>query len=341
MSRDRLLIFSAALLGVLGILVYKQAKKDEAIGHPLAGASTSDFPSISGPDDITKISVTNGDKGEVVLEQVTDSSAPPTDAGPATMWVVTKPVRADANQQSVKDLIANLKDLKVTSQINLRLDDDTRKEKQLDAAHAVHVVAWKGSDKKVDELFGKSGAAGQLMTLASKPDVVWAAKGYSSYLYTKEPKDFRNKEIFHFDDANALQAVITNTHGTFSFTKTGDKWAAASGTKPVVRFDQEKVKDMLRSYKSLNADDFGDGKSLSETGLDKPEAQLELHLNNDSKAYQLSIGKVSAGTNRWAKRSDSDTIYQLANYASDWLTSDVSKYQSPADAGAGDSGAKK
>jgi hypothetical protein len=53
------------------------------------------------------------------------------------------------------------------------------------------------------------------------------------------------------------------------------------------------------------------------------------------------VGRVSAGTNRWAKRTDSDTIYQIANYASEWLTSDVSKYQSPADAGAGDSGAKK
>jgi len=339
MSRDRLLIFGVALLGVLGILAYKQVKRDEAIGRPFTGAGSADFPTISAPEDITKISITNGDKGEIVLEQVTDSSAPPTDAGPATTWVLTKPVRADANQQSVKDLIGNLKDLKVSSQVNLRLDDDTRKEKQLDAAHALHVVAWKGADKKVDELFGKSGAAGQLMTLADKPDVVWAAKGYSSYLYTKEPKDFRNKEIFHFDDANALQVAITNSHGTFSFAKTGDKWAGTRGNKPIVRFDPEKVKDMLRSYKSLNADDFGDGKSLSETGLDQPEAQLELHLNNDSKVYQLSIGKVSAGTNRWAKRADSDTIYQLANYASEWLTSDVSKYQSPADAGA-DSGAK-
>jgi len=339
MSRDRLLIFSVALLGVLGILVYKQAKKDEAIGQPMA--STSDFPTISAPDDITKISITNGDKGEVVLEQITDANTPPTDAGPATTWVVTKPVRADANQQSVKDLVANLKDLKITSQINLRLDDDTRKEKQLDAAHAVHVVAWKGADKKVDDLFGKSGAVGQLVSTADKPDIVWAAKGYSSYLYTKEPKDFRNKEIFHFDDANVLQAVITNAHGTFSFSKTGDKWAGTSGKKPIARFDQEKVKDMLRSYKGLNADDFGDGKSLSETELDKPEAQLELHLNGDSKVYEFSVGRVSSGTNRWAKRTDSDTIYQIANYASEWLTSDVSKYQSPADAGTGDSGAKK
>ena len=31
------------------------------------------------------------------------------------MWVLTKPVKADANQQTVKDLVANLKELKVDS----------------------------------------------------------------------------------------------------------------------------------------------------------------------------------------------------------------------------------
>ena len=129
------------------------------------------------------------------------------------MWQLTKPLKATANQQTVKDLVANLKDLKVDSQVNLKLDDDVRKDKQLDAAHGVHVVAWKGGEKKVDETFGKSGPAGQLVILTDKPDEVWAAKGYSSYLYTKEPKDYRDKEIFKFDDANAAQVTIANSHG--------------------------------------------------------------------------------------------------------------------------------
>ena len=72
----------------------------------------------------------------------------------------------------------------------MKLDDDVRKDKQLDPVHAVHVIAWKGSDKKVDELFGKSGAAGELVIVSDKPNDVWAAKGYSAFLYTKEAKDF-------------------------------------------------------------------------------------------------------------------------------------------------------
>ncbi len=338
MSREKLIISGVVLLGVLGVLVYKQAKKDESLGAPMASAK--DFPKVSAPPDIDKLSITNGDKGEVVLQKVPNPKAMPTDGGVETMWVMSKPVNAPANQQAVKDVIANLTDLKVDSMLGLKLDDDVRKQKQLDAAHALHVVAWRGAEKQVDELFGKSGSAGELVVLTDKPDHVWAAKGYSSYLYSKDAKDFRFKEILKFDDTNAAQVTITNGHGTLSFTK-GDNWAGTADRKPIARFDPEKVKDLLRAYKTLNAEDFGDGKSLADTGLDKPEASVSIQLKDGAGKYDLLVGKVSTGTNHWAKRADDDAIYQITNYVSEWALSDKSKYESPPDAGASDAGSKR
>jgi hypothetical protein len=341
MSREKLIIVGVVVLGLLGALVYRQSKSDDALGQPQVSAAV-ETPTISAPDDIDKLSITNGDKGEVVLEKVADPKGAAADGGTASTWVLTTPVKADANQQTVTDLIANLKDLKVDSRINLKLDDDVRKDKQLDPAHAVHVVAWKGGDKKIDEFFGKSGAAGQLVMVADKPDAVWAAKGYSSYLYAKEPKDFRKKDILHFDDANATQVTVANTHGTLSFTKgDGDKWGGTANGKPIARFDQEKVKDMLRAVKALNAEDFGDGKSTADTGLDKPDGTLTVHLKDDAKSPELLVGGVSTGTNHWAKRGDDDTIYQISSFASDWVTAESAKFQSAADAGAPDAGKKK
>jgi hypothetical protein len=339
MSRDKLLIVGIAVLLLLGILVYKQSQKDASMGT--AVVTTKDFPTISAPDDIDKISLTNGDKGEIVLEKVADPSAPPADGGgPAMMWQLTKPVKASASQQTVKDLVANLKDLKVDSQVNLKLDDSVRKDKQLDAVKGVHVMAYRGSEKKVDEIFGKSGPAGQLVVVTDKPDTVWAAKGFSAFLYTKEPKDFRDKELLKFDDGNAAQVTITNEHGALSFTK-GDKWAATLNKKPLERFAEDKLKSMLTAYKALNADDFADGKSLADTGLDKPEATVTISLKDGAGNYTLLVGKTATGANRWAKRGDSDTIVQITNYAAEWATSDQSKYQNPADAGAPADGGKK
>ncbi len=335
MSRDKLIIIGVVVLGLLGFLVYKQQQSDASMGQ--ATATSKDFPTINAPDDIDKVSITNGEKGEVVLEKVPDPKGAPVDGGPATMWVLKKPVSVAASQQAVKDLVANLKDVKVDSQVNLKLDDDVRKEKELDPAHAVHIVAWKGGDKKIDESFGKSGKAGQLVVVADKPDQVFAAKGYSAYLYAKEVKDFRDKEVLKFEDAGASQVTVANSHGVLSFTK-GDKWVGTLDKKPIARFDEEKVKDMLRAYKALNAEDFGDGKSLADTGLDKPESTVTIELKDGAGKYEILVGNVSTGTNRWAKRSDSDTIVQLSNFSSEWATSDVSKYQSAADAGAGDGG---
>ena len=65
MSRDKLILVGVVVLGLLGALVYQQSKKDDALGRPTATAA--DLPSVSAPDDIDKISITIGDKGEVVL----------------------------------------------------------------------------------------------------------------------------------------------------------------------------------------------------------------------------------------------------------------------------------
>ena len=213
-------------------------------------------------------------------------------------------------------------------------------ERGLDAAHAVHVVAWKGTDKKVDDLFGKSGAAGNLVVAASQPEAVYAAKGYSSYLYAKEAKDFRKKEILKFDDAALSQVTVTNPHGAYAFAK-GDKWTGTVGGKPIPRFDEEKVKNLLNAFKGLNAEDFGDGKSLADTGLDKPEGTVTVHFKDDTKPAELLVGGVSTGTNHWAKRGDEDTIYQVTSFTSDWANAESTKFQSAADAGAPDGGGKK
>jgi hypothetical protein len=337
MSRDKLLIIGVVVLAVLGFLAYKQQQSDAKLGQSVATAK--DFPTINAPEDIDKISIANGDKGEIVLEKVPDpKGAAAADGGSATMWMMTKPVKVPANQQTAKDLFSNLKELKVDAQVNLKLDDDVRKDKQLDAAHAVHVMAWHGADKKVDENFGKSGPAGQLVMTSDRPDAVWAAKGYSSYLYTKEPKDFRDKDIFKFDDASASQVTIANSHGAFSFTKGGDKWAGTLDKKAIDRFDEGKLKDMIRAFKSLSADDFGDGKSLADVGLDKPESTVTITLKDGAGTYTLLVGKTATGSNRWAKRPEDDTLFQITNYSAEWATGDTSKFQSTADAGAGDSG---
>lgn len=325
-GRDKQIIVGALVLAGLGALVWKQMKQDEAKGT-LAPAKV-ELPSFSVPDDVDKLSITHGDKPEVVLEKKGDK------------WVVTKPVSAPANQQNVKSAVDNLKEIKIKEVIAPQADDALKKQYELDGAKALHVVAWKGADKKADATFGKSGSRGELTMVEGKP-AIYGATGYSSFVFAREVKGWRDTEIFKFDDANATQVTLENKNGSFSFTK-GDKWAATAGKeKPTAleRFNEEKLKDMLRTMKALNAEDFGDGKPAADTGLDAPEATVIVQLKDNAGKYVLKLGKVSSGSSRYAQKEGDATIFVIGSWVADWLVADTSKFQFPADAGAKDAAA--
>ncbi len=326
MNRSTQIWIGVVVLAGLAGAVYKVSKDDSAKGS--ATTTSADLPEMKAPDDVDKISITNADKGEVVLEKKgTDKDA---------KWEVTKPVKAPANQANVKSLIDNMKELKAKEVIAAAPSDDQKKEFQFDKEHVVHVVAYKGADKKLDASFGKSGARGQMAMVEGKP-AIYAVSGYSSYLYARETKGWRDTEIFKFDDANANQLTIEGKHGTLSFTK-GDKWGGSFKDKPIADFDEEKVKDAVRAFKALNAEDFGDGKSPADTGLGEPEAKVSISLKDNAGKYVLKIGKTSTGTSRYAQKEGDETVFVIPQYTADWALADVVKFQKPKDAGASDAG---
>lgn len=323
-SRDKQIILGVAVLAGLGGLVWRQMNVDAAKGS--IQAKSAELPALAAtPDEIDKISVTNGEKGETVLEKKADGK-----------WALTKPVAAPANQQNVKSLLDNLKELKAKEVIAENPDEELKKTYELDAAHGVHIVAWKGDSKKVDHIFGKSGGRGEMVITEGKP-TIYAAQGYASYLYAREVKGWRDTEVLKFEDANAIQVTLDNkAGGTFSFTKEGDKWNGTQKGRPIDRFDPEKVKDFVRVVHALNADDFGDGKSPAETGLDQPEATLTVTLKDNAGKFALKVGKPGTGTSRFATKDGDPQVYVLGAYASDFLTTDGSKFQKAvmSDAGA-------
>jgi hypothetical protein len=302
------------LLGGLW-MVMKNAREDAAAHSQVAAAAA--LPEIKlaadEADKITKIQIQNAGKGEVVLEKQGDA------------WKVTKPVNYPANQAHVKALIDNLKELRLKDSI------DTGKTQyaafDLEDEKAVRVQLYKDTTKAFDLYFGKSGTRGQMTRLTDK-DGVYVTSGYSSYLYTREVKDWRDRDIVKFEDGNVISASINNENGTFSFSKNDDKWTGTFKGKPIPNLEVEKVKDMLRSFKSLTADDFGDGKTPAETGLDKPST-VTFSLKDDGGVIKILVGKTSTGTSRYAQKDGNPTIFTVSSFAGDWATAALSKFQKP------------
>jgi hypothetical protein len=335
MSRDKWIVVGVIVLGALGFAVYKQSIKDRDLGTTqAAAASSADFPTVTAPDDIDKISIKNGTKDEVVLQKKDDK------------WRLVKPVDALANQANAKEIVSNLGTLKVKEEVVMNLDDDVKKAKKLDPDQAIHVMAYKGDDKKLDISFGSSGSAGQLALVDSKPGKVWAISGFSSWMYSKDAREFRDKQFLSFDDQNVVSVQLENKNGPFSFTKGEKGWAGTDKGAPIERFNEQKVKDLLKDMKAGNAEDFADGKPASETGLDSPEATLTVSLKDNAGTYKLKLGSAASnGTSHYAQTSgmgDKDsTIYVVYKAAVDWLESDKAKFQLALDAGAPDAGGAK
>jgi hypothetical protein len=330
MKTEHKVYAALAILVVLVAAFYlsrQKEQKDDAIHAPTA--SSADKPAIAiGKEDgdkITKIEIKNADKSNVTLEKKGDS------------WELTAPSPAKAEQSNVKSLLDNLKELKIKDTITKSADlypqYDVTDEK------AVHVVAYKGADKAVDLYFGKSGSRGQVVRVGGK-DGVYVADKYSSYLYTREVKNWRERTIVKFEDANVVQVTVENKNGLLSFSKNDDKWSGSAtlfdkdgklnkeAEKKWDKFEPEKVKDMLRAYKALNAEDFGDDKS--DTGFAdaaKEGGVVKIKLKDNAGDVVIKVGKIAKGTSRFAQKEGSDVVYTISSWSADWATGGQSKFE--------------
>ncbi len=325
---SKLILGVVVLLGLGGAYYVGQSdKKAQADKHAVAAAA--DLPKVKlskeDADKVTKFVIQNKDKGEVVLEKKGDK------------WVLSKPLSAKASQKDVNSLVENMQKFELTTQIST--SPESYKKYELAGDKAVHVQAFVGAEKKLDMYFGKQGSRGQMARVAGT-DGVFIVDGYSSYLWARETKNWRDSEILKFEDANAVAVEVLNKNGRFSFTKADDKWTGAFyqrndkgelAKKPTAweKFDEAKVKDMLRAYKNLKATDYA--AEGAATGVDKPQVEgglVRIKMKDDAASYELAVGSGQEGSNRYVRKKGGDgTIYVIGSWAADWALAEPKKFE--------------
>jgi hypothetical protein len=347
MKTEYRIYLALAILGILGIAWYMTEKnEEERFAERTQATPDTELPTLALPEAdvgaITKIEIdtppkdgaAEGDKGKVTL--VKDGEH----------WKLTSPVEAAANDKNVEQLLENLKALKVKEVI--AKDDATHEQYELTDGKAIHVVAYKGDAKAVDLYFGKSGTRGQMVRVAGTPGV-FTADGYSSFLYTREVKNWRETKVASFNAENVVSATIENEHGKLSFSKNDGKWTGsftgrteggalkAKADKDWKDFDPKKVDEMIRAYKDLKAVDFADAKA--ETGLDEPIENggvVTFTLKDKGGDVTIKVGKVQKGQNRFAVKEGDPVEVVLSSWSADWATADKAKFEAkPEGAGGG------
>jgi hypothetical protein len=336
-----------AALGVLAVLggayfVTNKKQKEEAQQYTPSGRS-AELPKVEIKDEDIK-----------AINKITLSKAPekegdkPTDVTlvkSGEEWKLEKPVSAVANQANVKSLLDNLKSLKVVEQIDP--GKGMYDKYKVADGKGLHAVFSKDGGTVFDAYFGESGGRGQMTRIGGK-DGVYSIKGYSSYLYSRDAKGWRDMTLFKFEEGDVTAVSILNENGSFEFVKKDDKWTAqykkpkGGVLAPLDKFDSGKVADLVRAYRSLNADNFAEpGKTAADLGLDKPVATLSLTLKDGGKKV-VEVGATAEGTSRWVRVTGKDELFSISSWAADWATAEPKKFQegdktaaAPADPGEG------
>ena len=329
MPTDKKLIIAVVVLVALGGATYMQRQRQSAdlSAHSLEGAAES-LPKIAVKEEDTKkidrVEISRSGEGEnatrenIVLVKKGEED-----------WALEKPAAAKASASNVKSMIDDLGRLEVKELIDP--SKDSYAKFKLSDDKALHAVFYKGKEVALDAFFGEDGSRGQMTRIAGK-DGVFAVKGYSSYLFNRDAKSWRDKTIFKFEEKDIVKVSLVNENGAFAFEKAGEDWKATFGkpkgpAKDLEKFDKSKLENLVRAYKALSAADFGDGKKAEDTGLaPEPKATLTMEAKDGTARYVVTFG-TAEGTNRWARKNGSDEIFSVSSWAGDWATANVDKFQ--------------
>lgn len=343
MTSDKKLYIAAGVLVALGVGLFlqKRAQKQEEATYSYSAISAN-LPKLEISDEKAK------GIDSITIEQPAGDAGKPTKVvlkKDGEDWQLVEPLKAKANKENLNSLIENLKDIKVAEQISSSKDSYAQYEVSEDKA--VHVLAKQGETVVAELYFGQGGSRGQMMRVAGK-DGVFSAKGYSSYLYARDLKGWRDLSVTKFEDDKVKTISIENENGSFEFAKVaapgGEKKDDSSEAKTewtgkfkkakggalaaIERFDSSKVNDMVRSYKSLNALDFAQGKTAADVGLDKPKATVTFVLEDGAHKI-IRFGNTGSSSDRWIQLEGNPELLTIPQYSADWITSNVDKYQKP------------
>lgn len=311
MNSSRIFIALAVLVG-LGVAVASTLRSREAKTTVEAPSAALKAPK---KEDISELSITRPKQPAIVLKKQGDK------------WRLSAPVDAEASQSSVDAVLDRLAELTVTGVAATKKENQERLE--VDPAHGIHVIAV-GASKPLLDLYVGAAKSGGTMVRVEGDEKVLSVKGSFRYVFDKEPKEFRKREITELDTAELTAFTVSSDKGSYKFVKNGEAWAQAPGEKPIAKFDGGQAQTIASTAANLRALDFGaPDESVETTGLNSPKAKVVL-TKKDNSTIEVAIGKASAkGDDYYVKTNQSEVVYRLAKFSAERLMPDAKFFEKP------------
>ncbi|MBK8172160.1 MAG: DUF4340 domain-containing protein [Sandaracinaceae bacterium] len=324
MKQNRLLFglgFLVVLLGLAALMVRNRANDD--------AAPTVDASATRALPDVDKTRIDS-------LEIRRPNEAPIQLAKRGENWHVVAPVDAVADMATVNTALERLDEMEAVRVAASRAENYERLE--VDAAHAVRVIAKSGSTQLADLWIGASSGNNTMVRVEGQTSVL-AVDGALRFAFNKELKEWRDRAITDFNADSVTAVVFQNEHGRFEFAKQAGTWVPQAGTPAIERFASNKVQQIVQSLARLRATDFGAAEAgMEQIGVTAPTAaSITLTMSDDAGVSQIVLRRGAAhgddNNEFYLVKEGSTVVYVVSSYAGNRMAPDVAALQDPPDSG--------
>jgi hypothetical protein len=309
----RTTLIAALLLALFGAYVYffefKKAEEEKKQEEEEKKVFSIDWEKLEG------LEITNA-HGTFLMEKREAEAEEGSPAGAQqTVWRITEPLQADADDSAINGMVSNLKGVKleqVVTESAENLEPYGLKEPEIRIALQVA----EGAEAPKPLLVGaKSPIGSNSYAVWEGEDKVLLLSTHLNPQFDKGLYDLRHKKIFAFkrEDVERLR-ILRSGDPEMELAKEGDRWEILLPFR--ARASETAVDEILNKLTTLKAEKFVDEapKDLDDYGLDRPVWKIEAVLKPDQTKATLLIGslhQVGGKGYLYAKREERPGVVSL------------------------------
>lgn len=295
---NKLGIASIALVALAAVTFFQlNARRSEDTEQPKV---TVELPKIKS-DQVEELELASPDKPKVRLVKKDGA------------WRVAEPVDAMADDNAVNTAITKLTELEVAS-VAATLPKSHEKL-EVDDKSGTHVIA-KGGGKVLLDAFIGAYKSGSSMVRLNGQDAVAAVRGSIRFAFSKDLKEWRDRQINDTPPESVQQITFTNQDGRLQFKREGDAFVQvlAKGEKKIDPLDANKVKGVVGSAANLSATDFATADETPEQlGFTPDAATVVLDVKDDKGESQITYRIGAQKDQSYYVRKDGDDVTYLVS----------------------------
>ncbi|MFQ5797493.1 MAG: DUF4340 domain-containing protein [Bacteroidota bacterium] len=218
-------------------------------------------------------------------------------------WLITAPLKYDADQNSVLQLLAHTRELVVKSLIS----ENPERQSMFKVDTSGTLLVFREAGGVVDSLIiGKNAPTfSDRYVRKVGSNKVYLAGGLKAWLLGRKLKDWRDKTIVDMPRESIQRVAVTLSKESYILEKRGERWFVGQDSTQEIA-----VNSFIAALSPLRADDFIDS---SVAIPKKPSAQLEV-AGDQTVALQFFPTPTDT-LKYWVASSTSPQVYQVSRWS--------------------------